>query len=126
MAERRPTVLIALADRRRAEELAAHLAEGEGMIAVLTDEVDPGGAVAGRFDAVVSDDPARAESLPTVLLADVASGALMGGAARAVLRPGAADPLIAAAVRLIAAGYTVAAGERPAGSPQRRNEPELL
>jgi DNA-binding NarL/FixJ family response regulator len=126
MADGRPTVLIALADRRRAEELAAHLAESEAMIAVLADEVEPGGPSTDRFDAVVSDDPARRQQLPTVLLADASFGAIAGGAARAVLRPAAGDPLIAAAIRLVAAGYSVVRrDERPALARTAADDTEL-
>jgi DNA-binding CsgD family transcriptional regulator len=119
MADERPTVLIALADRRRAEELAAWLGESEGMLPVLADEA---GAQAD-FDAAVSDVPARSVAAPTVLLWYAAIAA--NGSVRAVLRPGSADHLIAAAIRLAVAGYQIA----PGGStsvPPRREHTELL
>jgi DNA-binding NarL/FixJ family response regulator len=123
MADGRLSVLIALADRRRAEELAAHLGESEGMIAVLADEVEAGALADGSVDAMVTDEAARRSEVPTVLLAEAADT----DAARAILRPGAADPLIAAAIRLTVAGYAVSAGEeRPAAGEARRDEPELM
>ena len=41
MAERRLSILLALADRERAEDLAVHLAEEHGMAATLAGELDP-------------------------------------------------------------------------------------
>jgi DNA-binding CsgD family transcriptional regulator len=124
MADERPTVLIALADRRRAEELAAWLGESEGMLPVLADEA--GGEANGHFDAVVSDDPMPGFALPTVLLADAAP-ASGNGSVRAILRPGSADSLVAAAIRLAAAGYQVAPANANSPAPRsRRDHAELL
>jgi DNA-binding CsgD family transcriptional regulator len=123
MADERPTVLIALSDRRRAEELAAWLGENEGMLPVLDDEAN--GPADSHFDAAVSDDPGRAVAAPTVLLSDAAPAAI--GSVRATLRPGAADPLVAAAIRLAAAGYEVAPGGAISAVPVARHDTtELL
>lgn len=121
MAERRLSVLIALADRQRAEELAAHLGEGEGMLAALADEV---GASAGGFDAVIADGPRPDASAPVVLLADQALPASAASAVRVALRPNAGDQLIAAAVRLAAAGYDVVPHGQSASAPAREH-PDL-
>jgi len=107
VAERRHTVLIALADRPRAEELAAYLAEHEAMLAILADEVEANDLAGRRFDAVVSDNAPIGRPEPAVLLSDGARTAAGRGTIRATLRANAADPLIAAAVRLAAAGYSV-------------------
>jgi DNA-binding NarL/FixJ family response regulator len=124
MAESRLTVLVALADRRRAEELAAHLGDSEAMVALLAEEAD-GVEAATHFDAVVTDDTSRSAELPTVLLAD-GSPAQRPPAVRAALRPSAADALIAAAIRLAVAGYQVGpiGDGKPAGNG-RSDEHEL-
>jgi DNA-binding NarL/FixJ family response regulator len=125
MAEERLSVLIALADRQRAEELAAHFGEGEGMLAALADETDSGSN--GAFDAVVTDDPRRQASSPVVLVADKVPSSLTAGTIRAVLRPTSGDQLIAAAVRLAAAGYDVAQhGERSSVAHRADHHAELL
>jgi DNA-binding CsgD family transcriptional regulator len=125
MADERPTVLIALANRRSAEELAAWLGENEGMLPVLADEA--GGQADNQFDAAVSDDPGRATTAPTVLLADAAPALSANGALRAVLRPGSAESLVAAAIRLAVAGYEVAPGGTASPAPRpRRDHPEIL
>jgi DNA-binding CsgD family transcriptional regulator len=124
MAESRLTVLVALADRRRAEELAAHLGDSEAMLALLADEAE-GVEAATHFDAVVTDDARRSVELPTVLIADGVDGARRPATVRATLRRSAADSLIAAAVRLAVAGYAVAPEiERPNGVA--RDSGELL
>lgn len=121
MAEKRLTVLIALADRPRAEELAAYLAEYEGMLAVVREEVEPGKLAGSHFDAVVSEE-ASTNGAPIVLLGERPPAA---GNVRAALRLSAADSVIAAAIRLAAAGYRVAPEpERLSGAPNghRMNE----
>ncbi|RUZ80658.1 LuxR family transcriptional regulator [Mesorhizobium sp. M7A.F.Ca.US.006.01.1.1] len=101
---RRLVVLIALGDASRAERLAASLAASDDLLPV----------VAGRADVAIVDDrsgEAVPASIPRVLL----SG--RGDERRevlAVMPVGADDLLIAAAVRLAAAGYRVS-GERGIG-----------
>src|SRR5262245_59384477 len=122
MADSRLTVLVALADRLRAEELAAHLGDSEAMLALLTEEAD-GVEAATHFDAVVTDDVRRVGDLPTVLIAEGMDGARRAPSIRATLRPSAADSLIAAAVRLAVAGYTVSAElEKPNGAARESSE----
>jgi DNA-binding CsgD family transcriptional regulator len=123
MAERRPIVLIALADRPRAEELAAYLTEEEGMRAVLaTEPEEVGTSVHGR-DLAVTDGRTIDAVTPHVVLAErVPAGANI----RAVLRPTTADSVIAAALRLAAAGYrTVPADSArdPAGEHSLLSDP---
>jgi DNA-binding NarL/FixJ family response regulator len=126
MAESRLTVLLALADRRRAEEIAAHLGDSEGMLTLLADEAGSV-EVAAHFDAMVTDDPARTASLPTVLLAEGVDGARRAASVRATLRPSAADSLVAAAVRLAVAGYAVSPEiERPHDTSGGRESGEML
>jgi DNA-binding NarL/FixJ family response regulator len=120
MADGRLTVLIALADRRRAEELAAHLTEAEGIFAVLAEEIETAGPADGGFDAVVSDDVRRTANPATVLIADDGQIRRDQGGVRATLRQNAGDALVAAAVRLAAAGYTIARQVAPAGKPAAR------
>jgi DNA-binding CsgD family transcriptional regulator len=124
MADERPTVLIALSDWRRAEELASHLGENEDMLPVLAQEA--GAEADSHFDAAVADDAGLAvATAPTVLLSDAAPSE--AGSVRAVLRPGAADPLIAAAIRLAVAGYEVTSRGATSPAPRvRRDHPELL
>jgi DNA-binding NarL/FixJ family response regulator len=126
MAEGRLKILVALADRRRAEELAAHLGESEAMLALLADEaegVEPG----AHFDAAIADESAGALEIPTVLIAEQAGGARRSRAVRAVLRPSASDALIAAGIRLAVAGYTVAFdADQPHGGAARRHDTESL
>lgn len=121
MAEGRPIVLVSLADRVRAEELAAWLAEYEGMRTLLRDEVDdaarPGGT---RLDAVVTDRP-HSSGAPTVLLAEHSRVAQEDGI-RAVLPLASAGSLVAAAIRLALAGYrTVPANDQVRSYPPRSN-----
>lgn len=102
MAERRPTVLIALGDRQRAEGLAAYLAEEQGMRAILADEVASAGGAAIPYDLVVSDGKRIDTTTPHVMLDDAAGA---DGNVRAVLSATATEPVIGAALRLVAAGY---------------------
>lgn len=112
MAERRLTVLVALGDADRAERLAAALERELGLAAVLHAEGD-----AAEFaDAVVTDGPGVDGSVPHVVLG-IASGAA-GQTAPATLRADADVTLIAAAVRLVAAGYRIMTpSDRETGSP---------
>jgi len=114
MADGRLSVLIALADRRRAEELAAHLTEAEGIFAVLAEEIETTGVANGGFDAVVSDDVGRTSHPATVLIADDGQTGRDPGVVSATLRANAGDTLVAAAVRLAAAGYRIAPQLAPA------------
>ena len=41
MAARRLSILVALADRERAEDFAIHLGEEQGMVVTLAGELDP-------------------------------------------------------------------------------------
>jgi DNA-binding CsgD family transcriptional regulator len=103
MAERRPIVLIALADRLRAEELVAYLTEEEGMPAMLATGAGEVGTSAGGHDLVVTDGRTVDAVTPHVVLGERAPA---GANIRAVLRSTAADSVIAAALRLAAAGYS--------------------
>jgi DNA-binding CsgD family transcriptional regulator len=121
MADGRLKILVALADKRRAEELAAHLGESEAMVALLAEEADGFDADA-HFDAVVTDVSTRSLEIPTVLIAEGQGGVRRSPEVRAVLRPSASDTLIAAAIRLAVAGYAVSAGPERAPSAARREE----
>ena len=59
MAERRLSILIALASRERAEDLAVHLAEEHGMVATLAGELDPEDHAVEHYDAVLVDRAGR-------------------------------------------------------------------
>ncbi|QND63151.1 helix-turn-helix transcriptional regulator [Mesorhizobium loti] len=96
---RRLVVLIALGDASRAERLAASLAASDDLLPV----------VAGRADVAIVDDRSG-EAVPAAIPRVLLSGR---GDERptdevlAVMAAGADDLLIAAAVRLAAAGYRV-------------------
>ncbi|CAN7403993.1 response regulator transcription factor [Mesorhizobium sp. LjRoot246] len=102
---RRLVVLIALGDAGRAERLAASLAASDDLLPV----------VAGAADVAIVDDgsgDAVPASIPRVLLSGRANGERPAGEVLAVLSAGADDLLIAAAVRLAAAGYRVSGDGR--------------
>lgn len=119
MAEQRLTVLIALTDRARAEELAAYLADYEGIRAILSQEVVPGKLADSTFDVIVADD-ASTDGAPVVLL-----GERPASNVRAILKTSAADPVIAAAIRLAAAGYRVAPERLFDGPDEHNDEPAI-
>jgi len=121
MAEGRPIILISLADRRRAEELAAWLAEYEGMRPLLRDEVDDNHPGETGLDALLTDQPHSRGSVPTILLADQHRIASENGV-HAVLPLSAGGSLIAAAIRLALAGYrTVPATAQVTSHPAQLN-----
>jgi DNA-binding CsgD family transcriptional regulator len=101
-ASRRLVVLIALGDVVRAERLAAALA--------ASDDLLPVAAGSGAADVAIVDDrsgDAVPAGTPRVLLSGRAGGERPAGEVMAVMPAGADDLLIAAAVRLAAAGYRV-------------------
>ncbi|MBM2709916.1 helix-turn-helix transcriptional regulator [Mesorhizobium caraganae] len=101
-ASRRLVVLIALGDVVRAERLAAALA--------ASDDLLPVAAGSGAADVAIVDG-SGADAVPAatlrVLLSGRAGGERPAGEVMAVMPAGADDLLIAAAVRLAAAGYRV-------------------
>lgn len=106
MAERRLTVLVSLADRVRADEIATYLAETEEMAVALVQDAD----VSGRhFDAQVADGTAARQPWPTVLL----GGEARSEPVRAVLRTSVSEAEIAAALRLVIAGYAIEPAQEP-------------
>lgn len=113
MAERRPKVLIALAERTRANELAAYLAAYEGMPAILQDELDPDHPLVEQVDVAVTHETTRRYGVPTVLL----GGSAGDGGIRATLGPGSSDLVIAAAIRLVVAGYRIVPDIEPPAEP---------
>lgn len=99
-ASRRLVVLIALGDASRAERLAASLAQSDDLLPV----------VAGPADVAVIDDSsddAVPAATPRVLLSGRATSDRPAGEVLAIMPAGADDLLLAAAVRLAAAGYRV-------------------
>lgn len=101
-ASRRLVVLIALGDVVRAERLAAALA--------ASDDLLPVAAGSGAADVAIVDDRSGdtvPAATPRVLLSGRAGGERPAGEVMAVMPAGADDLLIAAAVRLAAAGYRV-------------------
>ena len=106
MAERRLSILLALADHERAEDLAIHLAEEHGMVVTLAGELDPEDHAVEHYDAVLAAEPIDAET-PHVILDDSTAGEHAEGNVFAVLPRSAADPLVGAALRLAAAGYRI-------------------
>jgi DNA-binding CsgD family transcriptional regulator len=114
MADRRLSILVALADRERAEDLVVHLAEEHGMVATLAGALD---LEDHAYDAVLSSEPID-DGTPHVILDDLLPSGDPTGNIFAVLPTSSGDALIAAALRLAAAGYRVAPAvpSPPAGS----------
>ena len=101
-ASRRLVVLIALGDVVRAERLAAALA--------ASDDLLPVAAGSGAADVAIVDDRSGdtvPAATPRVLLSGRAGGEAPAGDVFAIMPAGADDLLIAAAVRLAAAGYRI-------------------
>jgi DNA-binding CsgD family transcriptional regulator len=101
-ASRRLVVLIALGDVVRAERLAAALAASDDLLPVAAGD--------GAADVAIIDDSsadAVPAATPRVLLSGRVGGERPGGDVFAIMPAGADDLLIAAAVRLAAAGYRV-------------------
>ncbi|KQU78675.1 LuxR family transcriptional regulator [Mesorhizobium sp. Root102] len=104
-ASRPLVVLIALGDAGRAERLATSLAASDDLLPV----------VAGRADVAIVDDSsgdAVPAAIPRVLLSGRANGERPAGEVLAVMQAVADDLLIAAAARLVAAGYRVSGDGR--------------
>ena len=110
----RLTVLIALGDAQRAEQLADALAASDDLLPALA-----GSGTGQAVDVAVTDDTAlesRAvgSTIPVVLLSRRGGHERLPGNVAAVLPPAADGLLIAAAARLAASGYHIA----KSGSPQ--------
>ncbi|MGX9147167.1 response regulator transcription factor [Mesorhizobium sp. 128a] len=101
-ASRRLVVLIALGDAARAERLATALAASDDLLPVA---LGSGAADVAIIDGSSAD--AVPAATPRVLLSGLAGGERPAGEVMAVMQAGADDLLIAAAVRLTAAGYRV-------------------
>ena len=114
MADRRFSILVALADRERAGDLAVHLSEEHGMAATLAGALDTDDHA---YDAVLSTEPVD-DGTPHVILDDLSAGRDPTGNVFAVLPTSSEDALIAAALRLAAAGYRIApaVSSPPAGA----------
>lgn len=106
MAERRLKVLVALADRARAGDVAAYLAEEEGMLVTLASALAADDHAAEPHDAVLSGPAALDPVTPQVVLGEPPAGHLNANIL-AVLPAQADEKLIAAALRLAAAGYRI-------------------
>jgi DNA-binding NarL/FixJ family response regulator len=103
----RLTVLIALGDAHRAEQLADQLAASDDLLPTLA-----GSSTGGAADVAVTDDTAlesRAvgSTMPVVLLSRHIGSERLSGNVVAVLPPSADGLLIAAAARLAASGYHI-------------------
>ena len=120
--ERRLVVLIALRDAARAERLSASLAMADDLLPVVADS---GIADVAVVDDAVANSAAWVDwagggngTIPRVLLS--ASAGLPEGQVFAVLPLGADANLIAAALRLAAAGYRVSSDRR--STPDRHGD----
>lgn len=114
----RLAILIALADGRRAERLAASLSGSDDLVPMLAGELHDDDAV----DVVVMDETAIGHVPP-----EVAPGVLLASGPvesrerfAAILSPGTEPSLIAAAARLAAAGYHIVAGAKAASTGRVR------
>jgi len=103
VADRRLSILVALADRERAEDLVVHLADEHGMVATLAGAFDPEDHA---YDAVLSSEPID-DGTPHVILDDQLLSGDATGNIFAIMPATAGDALIAAALRLAAAGYRI-------------------
>jgi DNA-binding NarL/FixJ family response regulator len=101
MAEGRLTVMIALSDPERAEELA-HILTEDGKVAAVSavDLEQPEGP-----DVIITDGEILDAATPHVVLGSGAAGANIGAVLPAIADAG----LVAAASRVVAAGYRVSA-----------------
>jgi DNA-binding CsgD family transcriptional regulator len=114
----RLAILIALADGRRAERLAASRSGSDDLVPMLAGELHDDDAV----DVVVMDETAIGHVPP-----EVAPGVLLASGPvesrerfAAILSPGTEPSLIAAAARLAAAGYHIVAGAKAASTGRVR------
>ena len=105
MADRRLSILIALADAGRAEDIAAYLAEEGGFVVSLASGIEADDHAGEHYDAVLAAAAIDAVT-PHVVLGDHLAGGPSGNI-RAVLPPAAGDAVIAAALRLAAAGFRI-------------------
>jgi DNA-binding CsgD family transcriptional regulator len=103
MAEFPLTVMVALSDAERAEELAHMLAEHDGMIVAMPSELETPGPV----DVIVTDGEPLDGETPHVVLGEAVAAANV----RAVLPLSADAALVGAAMRIAAAGYHLGNGE---------------
>ncbi len=103
MAEFPLTVMVALSDAERAEELAHMLAEQDGMIVAMPSELETPGPV----DVIVTDGEPLDGETPHVVLGEAVAAANV----RAVLPLSADAALVGAAMRIAAAGYHLGNGE---------------
>ncbi|MDX8526662.1 helix-turn-helix transcriptional regulator [Mesorhizobium sp. MSK_1335] len=107
LSAQRLTVLVALGDAQRAEQLADALAASDDLLPMLA-----GSSTGQAADVAVADDTAlesRAVSstMPVVLLSRRIGHERLPGNVVAVLPPSADGLLIAAAARLAASGYRI-------------------
>ncbi|UVK41142.1 helix-turn-helix transcriptional regulator [Mesorhizobium sp. AR10] len=113
---RRLRVLIALGDAVRAERLSAGLAVNDDLLPVLTggsDAADVAIVDGHALENVPLSGGAIDARIPRVVLSSRASRERPAGAVFAVLPTAADDLLIAAAVRLAAAGYRISGDGEP-------------
>jgi DNA-binding CsgD family transcriptional regulator len=103
MTERRLTVMIALSDPERAEDLAHALAEEHGIAVVVSSELEP----LDGFDVVVTDGDILDDVTPHILLGNGAAAAHV----QAVLPSLSGGALVGAAARVAAAGYRMLPAE---------------
>jgi DNA-binding CsgD family transcriptional regulator len=118
MAERRLTVLIALSDAERAEDLAHALAEEDGITVATPSELEQ----PEDFDVAVTDGDIIDGATPHIVLGSGAAAANV----HAVLPALSGANLVGAAVRIAAAGYRMLPAETAnadfhAAGPQQPN-----
>ncbi|GLS40088.1 helix-turn-helix transcriptional regulator [Mesorhizobium tianshanense] len=114
MTGRRLTVLIALADAARAEHLSTALAASDDLLPIVAGSGDG----VDQVDVAIVDDKnleggATDPAIPQVLLSQRGSRQRLADTVFAVLPAAADDLLVAAAVRLAAAGYRISGAGRP-------------
>lgn len=124
MAARRLSILVALAERERAEDFAVHLSEEQGMVVTLAGELDPEDQAVEHYDAVLAAEPVDDET-PHVILGERPIGEDAGGNIFAVLPPSADAALTGAALRLAAAGYRTAPAGPLRGGRARAVSPDF-
>jgi DNA-binding CsgD family transcriptional regulator len=105
MADRRLSILVALADAGRAEDISATLAEEGGFVVSLASGIEADDHAGEHYDAVLATAAIDAVT-PHVVLGDSPGGGPSANI-RAVLPAATGDSVIAAALRLAAMGFRI-------------------
>ena len=115
-ASHRLTVLVALGDAQRAEQLADQLSASDDLLPVMAGSGDGQSTDVAVIDEAALEGGIAGPSTPIVLLSRRAGGEGVAANVLATLPASADGQLIAAAVRLAASGYRVSRAGPSAGA----------